>query len=606
MKKLLTLGVAALAAGAAAVPAAHAWIDPAGPGVANGHNITVFHNIDFVAVFGNPGNLTVDVIRGTETVGRAAGPAVVGAEGLALEVNHGPGGAPAPGDCWIGYTPDVLPGDLIRVTNNETVPPSVDEVYVDDIGFNGPPFMETVPVPTTNPITGVETVTQEETGNIHVQGFARYSDGLGTPIPIEALDSAEFRGTNFPQFRGVPDEVIRTPGTTDGFTSIYEPPYDLERNRDGLDEDERRAELLTEGHAAGFGHTAVLPLESMLVDGTADPATTAGPALGCEGEERNSILGADDEAVNIGSGDLVVNGGRSDPAVTVGLTVSDSDAGTQDVAIPVTNLAGGAWEVTVPRASLDTLSDGELTVSAAFSSGGNGNELELLKDVVAPAVTADPAPGTYSAARAVALRSGPGEPIRYSTNGGAPTTTYAGNRILLEASKTTTIRTLATDAAGNTAEQSFAYTIAAPPTPRAPAPAPAPVAAVVKAIVAPVAAPAPAPAPVTPAAFDLSSLNVSRSSYSLARSVRVRSVRRNGMRVRYTAPAGAQRMQFIVHRRGAPGRTLLRRTVRVLPGRRSVRLKWRGLRPGRYVLEIRALKDGQAGRKSKRTFRITP
>jgi Chitobiase/beta-hexosaminidase C-terminal domain len=580
LTRLTTLGVVALAAAAVATPTANSTIGPAG--VAPGHNITVFHNVDFVAVFGNAGNLTVDVIRGGQVIGRAAGPAVNGDEGLALEVNHGvePPATAGPGDCWIGHAPDVAPGDLIRVTNNDTEPPAIDEVVVDDITFSGPAFMETVPG-TPDPITGV--TPQEETGNIHVQGIARYSDGLNTPIPIAALDSSEFRDG---QFRGEPDDVVRTPGTTDGFTMIYEPPYDLERNRAGLNEAQRKQSLLTSGgHATGFGHTEVLPLESMLVDGIDD---APGPAPGCEGEVKNSIISADDDAVNTTSDTLVLNGGRLADAGIPQVTVSDSDATTPDIGPIAATTVGGAWDLTVPRADLESLVNGELTVTAAFAGAGDGQAadetLKIEKATVGPpAATANPPAGTYVGAQSVSLT---GQSVKYSTNGDPANLAYNGPIAL--GVGTTTINTSTTDAAGNVTERSFTYVITAPV-------AATPVAQAVQVI-------APALAPRAPRV----SLKVARSSYRLAGSTRLRSARRNGVRVLYSAPAGADRMRFTVYRSAGASarRALVKRTVRVRPGLRSVALKWRGMRAGRYVLEVRALKGGRAGKVSKRNFRI--
>ena len=81
-------------------------------GIRDGHNITVFHNIDFVATFGHQVGtpLTVEVFRGPHLIARAAGPAVATAEGPGLEVNHGPEFAAQPGDCWEGATPDIRRG----------------------------------------------------------------------------------------------------------------------------------------------------------------------------------------------------------------------------------------------------------------------------------------------------------------------------------------------------------------------------------------------------------------------------------------------------------------------------------------------------------------
>ena len=53
-------------------------------------------------------------------------------EGGAPEVNHGPVGTPLRGDRWEGATPDVHPGDVIRVTSGG----GVDEVIVDAISID--------------------------------------------------------------------------------------------------------------------------------------------------------------------------------------------------------------------------------------------------------------------------------------------------------------------------------------------------------------------------------------------------------------------------------------------------------------------------------------
>ena len=72
-----------------------------GPGVGPNKNITVFHNLDFVGVFGYGtfgSTVRVEVIRDGALIGVAAGPAVSTPEGLGLEVNHGlETGTPGPG-----------------------------------------------------------------------------------------------------------------------------------------------------------------------------------------------------------------------------------------------------------------------------------------------------------------------------------------------------------------------------------------------------------------------------------------------------------------------------------------------------------------------------
>src|SRR3712207_5179797 len=82
--------------------------------------------------------LTVEVVRGGVVIGSTTGPAVDTPEGIGLEVNHGPLGAPQPGDCWQNYTPDMIGGDVIRVTS----PRGVDTMTVADIVITKSPYLD--------------------------------------------------------------------------------------------------------------------------------------------------------------------------------------------------------------------------------------------------------------------------------------------------------------------------------------------------------------------------------------------------------------------------------------------------------------------------------
>jgi hypothetical protein len=230
--------------------------------VADGHNITVFHNIDFVAVVGyaEAEELTVEVVRNGVTIGTATGPARGDAvEGFGLEVNHGPEGAPLAGDCWEGGTPNIRPGDHIVVTSAS----GTDEVIVDRIRFNGRP-------------------SRLPSGDVVVP-FAAFRAN-GTPIRPAFIDSPEFRAAsnNQVRFEAGPGIVVeRRPGALPGQLRVrYKSPFRPARNRPDWNQNQLRRALLGDGHAIGFGHVDVLPREGMLVDGLAD---TPGPALGCEG-----------------------------------------------------------------------------------------------------------------------------------------------------------------------------------------------------------------------------------------------------------------------------------------------------------------------------------
>ena len=229
--------------------------------VAAGHNITVFHNIDFVAVFGYElGDLlTVEVVRNGTVIGSATGAARGEAPEIGLEVNHGPEGEPLPGDCWEGGTPDIRPGDHIVVTG----PSSTDEVIVDRIRF------------------GAKGPRALPNGDVVVPFIAFRADG--TAIPPGFIDSPEFRSVrnNQVRFEAGPGVVVeRRPGALPGQLWVrYKSPFRPARNRPEWNQQQLRRALLGDGHAVGFGHVEVLPAEGMLIDGLTD---TPGPALGCE------------------------------------------------------------------------------------------------------------------------------------------------------------------------------------------------------------------------------------------------------------------------------------------------------------------------------------
>ena len=454
------------------VVAAPSVASPGPAGIAAGHNITVFHNIDFVAVFGYVIGvpITVDVFRGPVPVkiGTATGPAVGGPDGGALEVNHGPLLAPELGDCWTGSTPDIRPGDLIRVTQGTTV----DEVIVDDIGFSGPPVV--VPAATA-------TTLGPPTEEIHVKGWARTFNG--TPIPTAQLDSAEFRETA--QFRGGPNRVDADASVAGGggFILVYEgPDYVLVgmRNTAGLNAAQRRQSLLGDGHAVGFGHVAPLPAESMLVDGITD---TPGPALGCEGSPAavDAVTNISQGGVSlpvinsaaVAAGGQVTISGLSVNASVVNVSINDTDAVTAAVvapaATPSTSVGSGTWSTTVGMADLAGLSDSTLTFSMTGAVPGRPKMID--KDTVAPgAPTVNPSAGAYIGTQQVTVTAAPGTSVlRWTNNGIDPTVASSAVSGQIAITSSQTLKARGFDAAGNASPVlTAAYTITQPAVPAAP------------------------------------------------------------------------------------------------------------------------------------------
>jgi Fibronectin type III domain len=134
-------------------PVAQAGTPPIGPG-----NIEIFNKRSMVALEGYADQAgqeaTVEVIRGTEVIGIGQG--TLDDTGF-LEFNH-PGG-----ECWIGVTPTISPGDEVRVSFSGeaftdsaiTASPTVTEV----VGSGFTPSGEVVDGDPDNRVRGIGTVT---------------------------------------------------------------------------------------------------------------------------------------------------------------------------------------------------------------------------------------------------------------------------------------------------------------------------------------------------------------------------------------------------------------------------------------------------------------
>jgi hypothetical protein len=291
----------------AALPASATVVE-----VADGHNITVFHNIDFVTTSGwaDGEAITVNVLRRGVLIGTASGaasdPEAAGVFGL--EVNHGPEAAAVAGDCWEGQTPDIRPGDRIVATNGTVT----DTVIVDRIAFTGRPA-------------------ELGNGDIVVPFVAKRANG--TAIPRRRIDSAEFRAASNNQVRFEPNRVAvqRDPGKGPGMYRMrYRAPFRPSRNDQDnpLNQRQLRRVLLRDGHAIGFGHVDPLPVEAMLVDGLND---TPGPAVGCEAAPSAQwrVTNARPLAVNTDTGGngLTIRGLAQD-AESVQVMLRDNDPTT--------------------------------------------------------------------------------------------------------------------------------------------------------------------------------------------------------------------------------------------------------------------------------------
>jgi hypothetical protein len=431
LKGAAVVASAGLAAAALAAVPASATIGPAG--VQDGHSMTVFHNIDFIALSGYaPGStMDVQVIRNGVTIGSVNATAIEGAEGVGLEINHGPEAAALPGDCWAGTTPDIRPGD--RVVVNDGV--GTDEVIVDDLRFTSDPF--TAP-----------------DGDVLVNGVAKTA--AGAAIPLNRLDSSEFRDGSRLRIFADTIRMQRRPGVVGGFTMRYLFPFNTTRNRDGLTPAQIRQRLLTvDGHMTGFGHIEPPPPEGQLVEGLGD---TPGPAPGCEAAPSatwgvTTVFPGAVNRANLARG-LTVRGVATD---ATGVNVELRDGTAPVVTGPATLNANGTWAARFTPAQLSSLNGNVRVLGRYTVTGGTitGKTSSFLKDVVAPnAPRATLRQGTYRRPRTTALRTGAGNTIRYTMGAGRqarPTanrgTVYRG-RIRITAPKQV-IKAVAIDRAGN-------------------------------------------------------------------------------------------------------------------------------------------------------------
>lgn len=347
IKTAVAAGVASLVPTAmSTVPAEGTVVD-----MAAGHNITVFHNIDFVATFGHAAEtFTVEVRRNGVLIGSSTGPTVDTPEGPGLEVNHGPEGPAVDGDCWVGHTPDIRPGDRISVSGAGFT----DAVIVDNIGFTGRPK-------------------ELRNGDIVVPFNAYRANGRA--IRPAAIDSAEFRAAtnNSVRFEGNRVKVERRPGAKPGqLWQRYPSPFRPSRNDDQnpFNQRELRRALLRDGHATGFGHVAPLPQESMLYDGLGD---TPGPAIGCTNSPsaKWQVSNVAPDAItpaNRARGFTV--SGRTFDAERVMVRLVDSDRGEpKRIVEKRATLNGNGWTVSFRARQLRAL-DGRFRVGSLHTLTG--------------------------------------------------------------------------------------------------------------------------------------------------------------------------------------------------------------------------------------------
>ncbi|HEY3188911.1 MAG TPA: hypothetical protein VGJ70_15620, partial [Solirubrobacteraceae bacterium] len=322
---------AALVASLTAAAPAHAVISspPAAP-----HEVTVFPERDFVVVDGWPANkdFKLEVLRNGVVVGSALG--TTDADGLA-EVNH-PGGF-----CWTGFTPDILPGDVLQAT---------------EIG-----------APTVGDATRTAGVSAEQATVVGSQlvVHGRAVSATGGPIPLGNLEQRIIE----PALVGlVGRRDVRAPGGGNGFSSTlsYDPVGPA--NPDGTRWTARYTGMSGAAmDTAAGGETRILTWMTANAAGDRfgitifEAGVTGGPGFGgCPAAASNAVTAPGSlnaAALAPGAADVVFAGAAQPDATAVSLKISD---GTTTIDVPATavTLAGGAWTASVPAAQLAALADG--------------------------------------------------------------------------------------------------------------------------------------------------------------------------------------------------------------------------------------------------------
>jgi hypothetical protein len=428
------LGAAAVAAALVAAPASAnttgvIFVEP---------DIAGMELMDF-----DPGaDLSVTITRGGVTVATARGKA--DATGALNLNNLGPIGDGEA--CFTGFTPDMLPGDVVTVDDGD---------------------------PTTLHRTTIQNLTVQAAtivGNdIVVHGTA--SDPAGNPVPPGDLNTVVVGTGEFHNGKKRLDAAkvgtIRYPdGEPTGMTTTFA-GY-------GLDAAKPALAINSWVDAAGNGTAAQFPPLRAAVAGC--PTLAGNAVTGVDG--AHTVNGRPQiNLANVGQ-DLVVEGVSQPDVSSVSVTVGDGIASTAPVSATSVK---GSWTATIPAAEIARLADGPLTASGTYALADgdvSGRTLTVDKGTGRPVAPAASVPGgIYRSDLVVRLNAGQGATIRYTTDGSDPAlsptaATYSGPIPVTAVPgqvTTTTVRAMAVDAAGNPSLEAsaFSYTIdpVAPPQP---------------------------------------------------------------------------------------------------------------------------------------------
>jgi hypothetical protein len=430
---------AAAAVGALAAPATASAAINSPP--QNGHSIIAFPSRDFVSATGYAHNdlATVEVFRAGVLIGRAADvvprddPKTKGVFDGIVEVNH-PGGA-----CWgtgVGspnVTPDILAGDVVRIT---TAPGVGDQ--------------------TTTANVTAERALDAGAGIVVVHGTAQ--DEAGNPLAVDQIEQRIVAAGDAFDLNG--RRTLRaTNGPGSDGTLEYDAPGSINWTatyRLTSDADVARA-TANQSRGMWLGTNPASTAEATVFE----DGEVGGPSAPCAAPAaRNAVTTSSPAVVNasfaVTASALTLSGVAQADATAVSVTINDQDPTTVPVTVDaaLTIGAGGAmWTASIPAPSVIGFHDGILTASAAYSvptAPIGGAPLDIVKDTVAPtAPTAAPAGGLFRTDQSVRLSAEAGATIHATTDGSPATADSPAISGPIAVTENQTISAIAIDRAGN-------------------------------------------------------------------------------------------------------------------------------------------------------------
>jgi hypothetical protein len=398
---------------------------PADAAVQDPHTVFVLKNDSIVEVEGLvPGeNTLVQVLRNGVVVGSVDQPA--SNPGGTLIINHDL--------CWDNFTPEILPGDTVRVTTAQ----GVDTVRVRNISADAGP---------TSAGAGSFTIRGTITPRVPVAQLQVEARG-DTPGGVRFRPLAPNLQPDAGEVRG---QITYDAATGGAFTATFT----------GLNADQDAA--IAQGTLGEFNvaHVAATSAGGDLKEVTMATQGQAVAGPGCAQSapvRRHAVTNLSHAVINRAnrSRDLVVSGMTLN-ASAVAVQLRDRDGTTVTRPANLTGAAAQTWRARFTPFQMRRL-NGTIRVAGRYTSGAatlNGGTMALTKDLIRPnPPRSSLRPGVYKRRQFITLDAGPAARIRWTLGRRQPAPTarrgnlYRGQQIAITATQTLKMR--AVDRAGN-------------------------------------------------------------------------------------------------------------------------------------------------------------